>query len=815
MKRIVGCFKVGRNDPILLSVVVLTLFAIALPVTFDLQEFGQRNAQGTFFTVLGGLAGTLFSLALILGSPNSYRASDRKFALGGSLLMLAALFWSMRMLGSVDPELVGFQFFGIFQSYWMGWRGFLLLWGGFLAAALTFWIGQKIFDLLSQKLKGFDFDRSRVLVVIAGLLFVAAVIRNIVSSFPTHPRMLLGEGGLLDQVVVSLGVLFGVIIPGIWVSRITSIFRRLLGVICLIALFAGLGLAYVVSNVYNPRWILTSLVVFSFAFSLPLVLVRPDRRFANRADGKKSASETPVRAGTSHKVWNPMWSGTALFVLLASIICVYRYDIKTLFTMQTDRWEAARKMRVLSSDSTAEFSGASFDVGSHFAIRTNQETPADYFDKFRDVGTPVAFVLQDLNTSIDCNPISDTRPNSVVVMNSRISPQQLEDLARNTRHLSTYNVQMNLNDSEGFEPVAPKVSGAWHIADDRRPGQVALMLKAVNDFSQIGGISINNVKINLEDWEQVVRAATQCQLDIGHVQFEEGVLDRWHPQSGQTLKELVVYFDRKQRQEALKLLLKSDAQVRYRDAIFLRDRETFWSLVLLAGNQFSDTKLGYRILSRNRPSTGEEVRDRFEKFDWVLASSDGVAESVYFPGCFDRVLNDLVNFSSLKRLSLDTRWVNEEAGINFKASSVDLGTLGVLTQLEELYLPADAESEGLGFLSKLTQLKKLQIATTRFRLGQTGFEKCQSLKSLTLLNSPSNKTLAEIKSIKTLEELTIVDFGYRFNGAGSIAKLEAQFPNVKISIVDPVNYRANVTQEFRDHCARVRQRKLTSLNQKN
>ena len=77
-------------------------------------------------------------------------------------------------------------------------------------------------------------------------------------------------------------------------------------------------------------------------------------------------------------------------------------------------------------------------------------------------------------------------------------------------------------------------------------------------------------------------------------------------------------------------------------------------------------------------------------------------------------------------------------------------------------LPADIEPEDLKFLGQLSNLRKLRISPKRRDRNGPGFEQCQGLEELMLLNSPDKNILAEVARIRGLQKLTILDLAYFF-----------------------------------------------------
>ena len=135
---------------------------------------------------------------------------------------------------------------------------------------------------------------------------------------------------------------------------------------------------------------------------------------------------------------------------------------------------------------------------------------------------------------------------------------------------------------------------------------------------------------------------------------------------------------------------------------------------------------------------------------------------------------------------------------------IDFSSLANLTKLESLHLPANLEPVDMVFLGKLSKLTELQISPNRTFFNKPGFEQCTSLRKLTLLNSPNGKVLKEIKALKSLEELTIVDLGYKLSEPKTEAAFRAKFPNLKISIIGVDEQKSTRTKEFEQHLKRVK-----------
>ena len=103
-------------------------------------------------------------------------------------------------------------------------------------------------------------------------------------------------------------------------------------------------------------------------------------------------------------------------------------------------------------------------------------------------------------------------------------------------------------------------------------------------------------------------------------------------------------------------------------------------------------------------------------------------------------------------------------------------------------------------------LKHLQIpAVVRKVTGPVGFDKLQSLESITFLGTPDSQSYREVAKLKNLQRLVIVNFDEDESLTPEYRdKLAEKLPGVEVEILEPAEKESLIPQTFRDYRDRVR-----------
>ena len=791
--KVINWFKIRPVDSIVLSVVILILLSIALASVFDVGNFYRTTSVGLSECLLGGFLGTLAGLSFIVGSPRHYRKFDRVFVLAGIVSSVVAFAWAGRLNGIWNVA----STFGLERQfalkYLTGWQGLCWLLAFSVLAVFVFWISHWVTRRVVKLGRRLEITRVRFLILIAVVLFAGSVIKNSAEYFEVMLRREVRQWIWLLPVSCFAA---GIAVCGICMCHCRNFWLR--GMIALIfgTVMAALGY-YAVTIADMDPIPAAFLMLFPIAFVVPLTLIRP----INSAESSQRVGDENSNSPREEKQWGILWSGTAIIALLLGVFTVQQFDINTLLSRQANRWSVAHHMRKLKSEVASSVSAVCSDQFSYFSISFDKESSSDDLKKFESFPVAATFEMENLNSSIDCDLSLDVSPNFAILRNSEVSAKQLVDLNRAFPSMHVDNLKFD--DSVEEASLNPGFSG-WMI-DGRHPGEIAFLLSRVNDFSGIGMLNIHSSTCNLDDWHQIVRASEQCQVLIAATQLPNEIIDSWRPAKGQSLANMKITCEDDQFEIARLLVLETDANVSPIKRLSEDGMENeFWAMALAAGHGLTEVERNYVQTQDGLIKDVENIRDRFESNGWIVASSKKSVESIYFPGVTQMMLEDAAHFTELKRLSLDNQWVHPASGVGIADDEFSsLRTLGKIAELEELYLPVGTKPVDLEFLGKLKELKHLQITPRRAMYDLPGFEQCQSLESLTLLNSPNEQVLGELKAIKSLRKLTIVDFLYRFSGPGADARLVAAFPNVDVTIVSPVNFRTKPTEEFLKHRDKV------------
>lgn len=136
-----------------------------------------------------------------------------------------------------------------------------------------------------------------------------------------------------------------------------------------------------------------------------------------------------------------------------------------------------------------------------------------------------------------------------------------------------------------------------------------------------------------------------------------------------------------------------------------------------------------------------------------------------------------------------------------------------LPKLKRLYLPTGAFYKQLSFLGSFPKLTYLQIQSQDRTVQKgAGFEQCINVEKMVMFGTPDKQSWAELRTLKKLNHFVLVDDDGDFPLPGDVTTAESQLPGVKIEIVQPQDYRADISGAFKIHIETIRQRVLDLAN---
>lgn len=256
------------------------------------------------------------------------------------------------------------------------------------------------------------------------------------------------------------------------------------------------------------------------------------------------------------------------------------------------------------------------------------------------------------------------------------------------------------------------------------------------------------------------------------------------------------------RSDYVNLILNSNVQINANSP----SKEMFWDLSMGATAQLSFLRF---YDPNNEPGIpqgldAKSLRDRHLVYD---SSSEGEPiTKLFLPLSDPRMLENLSRHQQLVSLSLDGSWLKARNYLE----SLDMRSLpdsfNDLDELRELYFPKWGSSISFGGLTKPTKIETLQFQSSSAGFDRRIFPKLKHA-ILVLDEAPSDRLIAELTAIKSLEKLTLVrspEINSPINTFNSFAKqARGLFPNVQI---EEVEFGLGLaTDDFKEHCQRVRQ----------
>lgn len=801
----------GKLDAILFSAGLMLLWAIALPtfICWDLTD--EYRPIGLSLVGLCGLLGMLMGMASIAGSPSRYTRAECWIAWLSCPVMGLVLFWSARTMRIWDRQLAPLFPRAILDLEWLGWRGASVLMAAFVLGAVIVFVTQWIANRIVKRLVNKGVTRSGGMISVAVVLFVLASGRNLwnpwmhANSWRMGDIVLPGLKWMIPFVLVS-----AVVAPALMLSRTRSFWTRFALASCWLGGLLAAGVSYVAARNPNPRLPSVAVGCFCLGVLIPLILLSP-----KSVEATVEAGNPPLPDPQTRKKVCWLGAGLSVVLVLAAIVLVSRYDVKSLVTCPTNRWSTARQMQSFRTDSGTDFYGDVDGLNGSFHIRFSDQSDPNYLDRFQSFPMATYFKCKGMNTRINCSALQTiVFGRGVSLQDSVVTGQQISDLAQGGARLNCKDVKLIPSDSISQVPGNTLLLGL----DGYQAGQISEFLTGVEAASPLSNLYVSNSEINLDDWKSLVRVAQTCSVSLHQSLLPEDLMERWQLKEGESISSMSLGQLKNQQSLNLKFAQNTDAIVSFLPAAEvqgngLEDKiyQDYWGMLLLAGHRIESVQDRYETLALPRtqgtPSFRKSFLELARQNHWLVSESvSGSLESFYFPSYVPKLVADLRQFPEVKRISFDDSWVSSNRNYFRDAGLVSLDDLKTFTQLESLYLPVRVEPRDLAFLSKMPNLRELAISPRREAVNRPGFEQCLSLESLTLLNSPSRQVLLELVKIPTLKNLTIVDFGYQFSNPQSQAALRKRFQGVEVEFVPVHLYRPEPPDEFREHRKRCRER---------
>ena len=645
------------------------------------------------------------------------------------------------------------------------------------------WLGQK-----------FKNNRTRVLLVVAGILFFMAIGSRGASSLE-----LIGDSDSVGSMAF-----FGLSVVGFvlhwaiflfWFPRSMVLDGKPVQKIASLAVV----LVFFIPIVFNafqtyqefltagPLWLGSGLI-----FVLSVIGIGGEQS-KNRVNSDQAGIENARIGGI---VSHPTLFSLLSVLLLAVVIAIPRYVDVAVFAMPhfgKNTFSEQLELAVESARVNRESGGKIklyFDEYSRvttWKVQFDSDSSPQLLDALGKPGSFNSIEFTDLDSSFDLSAIKGNFI-GVTLVDCKISHTQLNDILASGQLVQVVGEFAIENDGAVIDPGALNSAGFR----DAKPGAVASFFKAVKCEKQMTYLFLTTPAAN-EDWATVEEVS-----QTAHVYLHRGWADGFvMPKADRSLKNIHVYIYSEREKENFDKDVFLNTDIDFSFGGRSDSLENTWKLLIFRGqNDFYSHVDSIAVVDKTFEERAKEIGMAYQ------LNEDGTVESLYFPwGESERfVLPDL------RVLSYDPHWVGIES-MGGTGNLVDLGPLKLSPNLEELYLSTTLVPRDLAFLSNLKSLKHLQTpSVVRKVTGPVGFDACQTLESITFLGTPDNQSYREVAKLKSMKRLVIVNVDeeklltpeYR-------DKLAKKLPGVEVKILEPMETESLVPESFREYRDRMRE----------
>lgn len=664
----------------------------------------------------------------------------------------------------------------------------LAVWAANWIARSCFRLIKNPFPWLGQKFKN---DRTRILLVVAGILFFIAMGSRVASSLGVVGDigavafMFLFAGGFVLYWAIFLFWLPRcMVLDGMPVQKIASF---------VVVLFVFIPIVFNAFQSYDvflsigPLWLGGGLI-----FVLSTIGVG-GKQSKNRVGSDQAGIDNARIGGIGSR---PTLFSLGAVLLLAAAIAIPRYVDLAVFVLPqrgNKSFSQQLELAVESARVNRESGGKiklSYDEDSQatvWKVQFDSDSNPQLLDAFGKPGTFNSVEFSGLDSSFDLSAIKGN-VTGLRLIDSKVSHTQLNDILASTQWLQVVGEFAIEDDGAVVDPGA-LVSACFR---DTKPGVVAKFFDAVKCAKQITYLFVIVPTAN-EDWAAIEEVAQSA-----HVYLQRGWADDFvMPKTDRSLKKVHCYtYEAKDKENFDKnLFLNTDINFSFGGGVSDSPENT-WKLLILRG--LSD----FSIHVDSIVSADKTFEERVKEIGMAYQlNEDKSVKSLYFPWGEQQQ----VALPELRVLSYDPGWVGF-GSVGVAGSPVDLGHLKLFPDLEELYFSTALVFDDLAFLAYLKSLKHLQTPSViRKVTGPVGFDACQSLESITFLGTPDNQSYREVAKLKNLKRLVIVNFDedelltreYR-------DKLAEKLPGVEVKILEPTEAESLVPVPFREYRDRMR-----------
>jgi len=683
----------------------------------------------------------------------------------------------------------------------MGWVGVVVgMLAGFIGTKFCFWM----IRFAKQRFSFGEISRQKIMIAVAGVLFVCLTVRNILSQNNLSIGTGVFQGPVMQLIEAVVVVLLLVAFPAWLINRI----RGWLGL-----LIAGVALGVIAGFSASFVSLPVQFLVAIYAIFFPIVVTALNSYLglleAKELIGSGPADVPVTKLGRSVSFW--IWCFPLVVVSLGVAILFLNFSGRALVFGGQNRVELARQLKQVS---TRRGLKARFDIWNGLGFPANnpvyvqldlgfsEDAEPDCLSELVDPQNQFHFSFNQLNPKIETSNLRGLIKPGISISKSSITSQQLSDI--------TSGVPFSfLSDFELVEPLVEnslKNIGRMSFTHVR-PGETAKFLKLLDTSTFKGPFRIHEGELSDEDWEHILESSRLIDITIVDVPSDFAIdlaiannVDR----------KLSVFADQKAKRFwdlvcktkiSIRMIMPNDekSNQEFLDAVFASRGED-WASFMFAEAMGQPKNYG----GIEQDVCGPDSR-------WVFQRNDSGSPTGLLLPDIGKFLKPATELKDLEILSLDVRWLEslQNAPNDNVPNAQVISSLGKLTKLKRLDMPIGFWGLDYSFLGEMPNLQHLQfdVYADGSKNVVFGFQaaNCPELKSLVLIGQPSKAMAIEIGKLPKLETLKVLDVNQSLSGPGSVAQLQTTIgPDVKLTIIDAEDDRPNVPDAFAKHLARVR-----------
>lgn len=827
-------FLLGGLDLTVLSIAFCFVMAISTPIVFRLlagSPTGTWNPTAAWIFDsdylhvaafwLGGFLGIGGALVFRLATPGIGWKRGVLIAIGIAI-SIAAFVWSAinnvmwQTIGETHPTAYSSRATTIMISMeWVYWL---------VVCSTGVVIGTRLFHSAVRKYLGSnegEVSRAKWMILIAVLFAVLAFMRTLYLSRYMTPE-LPGFEDFKQKLALPTGLFWMIafVFPAGIVATTVSKIRYQLIVLLPLLMSSALAVSVIYGNLFSQE--IASFFLYgslAYAFLFVATFWMNYHRKAIHANSELGPSGPSPAKDVGSRI--SLWSIIPMVLCGWIVFFTYTYEPYIVLTENgVTRWKVARAIREFDKSIrekvVLEFEGDLIDV----VVSLNENAPADVFDRLTFSGKIRDLKIRKCNPDISLKSLTDLEN---VELRGVVATNQLAEVCHSQNEIEWLSIADAAIEGAAVPWSPPTVLRVENLA----PGEMARLRMArprmAQSDSKVATLSFGgNQPMTNEDFESVCNLANSHRVYIRYKTLPEIVdAERMKLEQKDLSKLLVQIYVFDDNQMFSRLLNKQKDVDRLPSNVWELARNTNVRFTFSGKNDFASNYFWDFVFFGNQ-EFDQDIDEFFPDLsNRGLEFSQGGKKQAWLPFVYDdffRIPASVLDSYSV--VSFDYSWLP-----SFKNARVpwwdtpDEKLLESFFKVKELYFPSDYHPSDMPYLEYLESLRLLQVnprdlfkteksanllrtpsslesVTPAEQESQTldrlvGFEVCQELQKLILLDVPDEAVISRIEKLPELTELVVTlehfeaESEESWRGRRDVlrSKLRERFPSISVTVI--------------------------------